>query len=104
MVFMKHKELVDLGADWLLKKAPNVDLKCQFVVKEIVFSGNESPDIFGIRSGHTVLIEVKVSRSDFLKDKKKFCRIHDFDALGQRRYFLCPKGPKELIKIDYGFG
>lgn len=98
---MKHKELVDIGAKWLTTIAPNFDLKCQYAVKEFVFAGLESPDIFGIRSGNTVLIEVKVSRSDFLADKKKPHRAHDFDGLGQFRYYLCPSGlirPDELTK------
>lgn len=92
-----HKELVAIGAEWLTRKTRDWRLKCQFAVTEFVYSGWESPDIFGIRSGKSVLIEVKVSRQDFLADKKKPFRVNDFDGLGQQRYFLVPKG---LVKPE----
>ena len=98
---MTHKELVKIGADWLLKKAPGVTIKCQYAVSEFTTASYESPDVFGIRSGQTVLIEVKVSRGDFLADKKKHFRTHDFDALGNQRFYLTPTDlvrPEEVGK------
>lgn len=98
---MTHGELVDIGARWLLKDAPNIFLKCQYVVKELMFAGMERPDIFGIRSGMTVLIEVKVSRSDFLADSKKSFRVEQGQGLGQRRYYLCPEGLINEREVGY---
>lgn len=92
---MTHTELVNIGAEWLTKKAPNTYLKCQYAVKEFSYAGRESPDVFGIRSGKTVLIEVKVSRSDFFADKRKVFRKNSFLGIGQQRYYLTPIG---LIK------
>ena len=44
--------------------------RCSYVVIELEHVG-ECPDVWGVSSGQTQLIEVKVSRSDFLADKKK---------------------------------
>lgn len=93
---MKHSDLVSLAAKWLTTKAPNISLKCQYAVTEFVFAGHESPDVFGIRSGQTVLLEVKVSRSDFLADKKKKGR-NTANSLGQFRYYVTPS---DMIKTE----
>jgi hypothetical protein len=71
--------------------------KPTYVVCELERSNAESPDIFGFGSALTQLIEVKVSRSDFLSDKHKYWREHPEFGLGQLRSYLCPIG---LIKID----
>ncbi len=94
---MTHKELVDYGAEWLTKSAPNTYLRCSYAVKELKTLSVEEPDIFGFRSGKTVLIEVKVSRADFLAESKKICRHKFFDGIGMNRYYLCPEG---LIQWD----
>ncbi|MFA5649540.1 MAG: hypothetical protein WC914_00140 [Proteiniphilum sp.] len=57
----------------------------------------EQPDAFGFGSCGTQLIEVKLSRGDFLADKKKFFRINPEFGLGTFRSYLCPEG---LISID----
>lgn len=57
----------------------------------------ELPDAIGFRNGVSVVIEVKVSRSDFLADKKKHFRKESESGMGDWRFFLCPP---ELIKPD----
>lgn len=93
---MTHRELCIIGAKWLKNRWIDFE-RCQYVVCELERVG-ESPDIFGFgMSITTKLIEVKISRSDFLSDKKKHWRqIPDF-GLGDMRYFLCPT---DLIKIN----
>jgi hypothetical protein len=96
---MTHKELVDAGAVWLTKQA-NSYYRCQYAVKEFRYAGCEEPDVFGIRSGGTVLIEVKVSRRDYLKDKQKPHRCNT-NGLGNSKFYLCPQGlikPEELAE------
>lgn len=64
--------------------------KCQYVVCELERVG-ESPDAFGFGGSSTQLIEVKVSRSDFLSDKKKFWRKFPEHGIGKFRSYLCPE-------------
>lgn len=98
MIEVSHRELVELGAKWLNKKAPNIHYKSQFVCAELVCLGaSEIPDIFGLRPQGHVLIEVKVSRQDFLKDKKKMGRNPERLQLGNMRLYLAPEG---LISVD----
>ena len=61
-------------------------------------TGNgENPDAIGWYTGRTMLVECKVSRSDFLADRKKPFRANPERGLGLYRYFMAPKG---LIKVD----
>lgn len=87
-----HTELVNLAAIWLKKKHP-------IVVTELeAFSDTgEQADVLGISSFGSTLIEVKVSRRDFLQDKKKPFRKDPSMGMGYERYYCAPKG---LIKID----
>lgn len=95
---MKHRELCEIGSEWLFKINHN-KLSCPFVCCELVCSGGvENPDILGLNSNGSILIEVKVSRADFLRDRKKPCRIDDHPfAVGYNRYYLAPRG---LIKRE----
>lgn len=95
---MTHRKLCELGAKWLFKN-DNWHLNCPFVCCELVcVGGAENPDILGLRGTGSILIEVKVSRADFLRDKKKECRREDcHNAVGHSRYYLAPKG---LIKVE----
>ena len=91
-LIVNHSYLVNKGAEWLNKKAPNINYKCQFVCVELVCQGiNEIPDIIGLSPYRNILIEVKVSKSDFLRDKNKKCRKKGIPHLGNRRFYLTPK-------------
>ena len=52
----------------------------------------EIPDVFGWNYWATVLIEVKVSRSDFLADAKKSFRQQPEEGVGAFRYYCSPEG------------
>lgn len=90
-----HKELVNIAYRWVLANA-----SCGFAFREFnaVTDTGEQPDVIGFGSwGHSVLIEVKVSRNDFLADKKKKFRLNPETGMGSQRYYCCPTG---LIKPD----
>jgi len=90
-----HKDLIKPAYDWVLKRG-----SCGVAFKELntTCSNGEYPDVIGFGAwGHSVLVEVKVSRADFLSDKKKFFRKNPEQGMGRYRYYCCPKG---LIKIE----
>jgi len=96
---IKHSELVGLGAKWLRnhKNYTSRIPRCQQVAEELVTltRTGEQPDIVGWNYWCSVMIEVKVSRRDFNKDKFKSFRSAPSLGTGQLKYYLAPKG---LIK------
>ena len=89
---MTHTELTHYAERWLRS------LGCGFVFRELVSYASEIPDAVGFTSGHSILVECKVSRADFLRDKKKWFRRAG-NGIGQYRYYACPTGlilPSEL--------
>lgn len=85
-----HKNLVDIGYKWALAR-------CGFAFKELRTTHDEVPDILGFNSNGTFLLEVKISRTDFLADRKKVFRIFAERGIGDWRFFVVPKG---LVTID----
>lgn len=77
--------------------------RAQYVVCELERAG-ECPDVFGFGGCHTQLIEVKISRSDFLSDKKKYWRANPEYGLGQMRSYLCPCGVIKLEELPAKWG
>ena len=87
---MTHKELVKVAANW-------AEQRHKIVVTERG-AINELPDVFGFDYGYTTLIECKVSRSDFLRDKNKLTRRYDGEfCSGNYRIYCVPSG---LFKED----
>jgi len=84
---LTHFFLVKLAYKWLLKRAG-----CGIAFKELKSAGMEIPDAIGFFHGGSIVIECKVSRSDFLQDLKK---PHRKKGMGLFRYYMCPVG---LIK------
>jgi hypothetical protein len=98
-----HSELVAVAAKWLRKSTYKNGLclggPCPIIVTELTTTSPEIPDAIGWHSGRTILIEVKVSRSDFFADAKKSFRMTPEMGLGQIRWYLCPEGllqPEEM--------
>lgn len=90
---MTHKELVNLSYKFVLK-----NISCGFAVKELKTTTNEIVDVLGFGAwNHSVLLEIKVSRTDFLKDKNKPFRKNPEQGVGKYRFYCCPKN---LIKIE----
>lgn len=66
-------------------------------------TAGEQPDVLGMDSwADSILIEVKVSRSDFLADKKKPWRKSGM-GIGGRRVYLTPKGLLTPADVPYGW-
>lgn len=69
-----------------------------------VTENGERPDAIGFRSSASCLIEVKVSRNDFLGDKKKKFRKNPALGIGDWRFYLCPPGLIGVEDLPDGWG
>lgn len=92
---MTHTDLIKFGRKYMASKAP-------VVVTELKSGAGEEPDIIAFLTNYkigagTVIIECKVTRQDFHKDKKKVYRRRPELAMGDYRYYLVPKS---LITVD----
>jgi len=92
---LSHQDVVDYSAKVLNRSGYN--WKCGVIFKEISSASAERPDVIGFGSGISSLIEAKVSRTDFLKDKKKHFRKHPELGMGKYRFYACPTN---LIKEE----
>lgn len=102
-----HAELAKLAENWLKRSFSQNGHNCNVAFTEGCSHG-ENADVIGFRHAlphqGSVVIEVKVSRADFLKDRKKKHRIEHHDGMGKWRYYLCPTemiDPSELPE-QYG--
>lgn len=100
---MAHSDLCRLAVDWLRRPASRNGPGCLTAVSETANAVNgEIPDAIGWRPythdgcGST-LIEVKVSRSDFLADARKRHRVETHTGMGVYRYYMAPAG---LIAVE----
>lgn len=98
---MTHKELVMIGFKWMLA---NCSVGVAFREFRAVANG-EYTDVIGFGSGgHSVIIEVKVSRADFIADKKKRFRLSPEHGMGKQRFYLCPAGLIQKEELPAGWG
>lgn len=90
-----HREGCHIAAKYL-----HNNMGCGAVfVEPNPYENKESPDALGFRPGATILMEVKVSRGDFLSDKKKPHRMDPATGMGDWRFYVCPEGvimPEDL--------
>lgn len=96
---MNHKELTLKASRWLKSHSNNTIIpNCSTIATEISCANatGEIPDVIGWFRWTSVLIEVKLSRSDFKKDEKKIFREYPDMGMGEFRYYICPTG---LIKV-----
>lgn len=97
---MTHAQLVTLAVRWLRS------YRCGVVLSEQACASGEMPDAIGWkRACHSVLVECKISRADFLADRDKPFRKKPQIGVGCERYYLVPKGlvrPEELPEA-WGF-
>jgi len=78
---------------------------CSVVMAELATQNQETPDVLGFYGpGCSVLIECKVSRSDFLADKKKSFRQLEDWGMGDKRYYAAPKGMLSPDELPEGWG
>lgn len=94
IIELDHRTLSEMGAKWCKKPASQNGHGCNIAIVEGC-ANRENADVIGFRHSNpaqgSVVIEVKVSRSDFLNDKKKPHRKDPSMGMGKWRYFLCPE-------------
>jgi hypothetical protein len=92
---MTHAQLVGKAVAWLRS------YRCGVILSEQACVSGEMPDAIGWkRASHSVLIECKISRADFLADRDKPFRQKQALGLGCERFYLTPPGlldPGELL-------
>lgn len=104
-----HRELCDIAVKWLKRPHSQKGHGCNVAVSEVASGWNgEIPDAIGFRCcGYrdgSVVVEVKVSRADFLSDKKKPHRKEPEKGMGDWRYFLCPEGVIQADELPEKWG
>ena len=91
----KHAALVSRAVDWLRHH-----YGCGIILSEQYCATGEIPDAIGWKGFcHSVVIECKASRADFLADANKPFRLKPEEGLGAERLYLAPRGtiaPGEL--------
>lgn len=95
---LTHSYLNDVAQRWLQRSHSAKGPGCHVAFTEVGgLFGGERADAWGFRwygnwMPGSVLVEVKVSRSDFLADAKKPHRNGEKPGMGNYRYFMCPEG------------
>lgn len=92
---MTHKDLVVRAEKWLIQQGCGITIRDPFRACTIC---GEEPDVIGWRDGISILIECKMSRSDFFADQKKSFRIIPENGMGDWRFFLTP--PEIIVPED----
>ena len=92
-----HEKLCAKGVSWLKRNGFGVA-----AVNVWGAGSRERVDCIGFRQQCSVVIEVKVSRSDFLADKRKPERLHG--GVGTYRFYLVPTGLLTVTDIPQGWG
>jgi len=91
---MTHAHLVRKAVEWLRR------YRCGVVLSEQACMSGEMPDAIGWKTAcHSVLVECKISRADFLADRSKPFRQRSEQGVGNERFYLAPRGlilPEEL--------
>lgn len=82
-----HAEVQDAVASYFMTAG-----RMRIVCKEMRSKLKEVPDIYGIDRLGTYMVEVKVTRKDFLADAKKTFRLRPKEGVGKWRYYACPAG------------
>ena len=96
---MTHPQLVQRAVAWLR------GYRCGVVLSEQACLSGEMPDAIGWkRACHSVLVECKISRADFLADRDKPFRSNPEVGVGCERFYLVPKGlvRAEELPADWG--
>ena len=96
---MTHAKLVALAVQWLRR------YRCGVVLSEQACFSGEMPDAIGWKQEcHSVLVESKVSRADFLADRSKPFRRKPEAGVGCERYYLAPSGLIRTEELPPGWG
>ena len=97
---LTHDEIGVVAGRWLRSRH-----RCKVVLVNLrTQQTREQPDAIGWPpKGWSVLVEVKVARSDFLADRKKRHRGAN-EGMGQERWMVTPPGLVMLEEVPPGWG
>jgi hypothetical protein len=96
---MTHAKLVLMAVDWLRR------YRCGVVLSEQACVSGEMPDAIGWKKAcHSVLVECKASRPDFLVERGKPFRLKAETGVGCERYYLARKGLIRVEELPAGWG
>jgi hypothetical protein len=96
---MTHSRLVEKAIQWLRS------YRCGVVLSEQACAGGEMPDAIGWKQAcHSVLVECKISRADFLADREKPFRQKSQLGMGCERFYLTPHGLLRPDELPFGWG
>jgi hypothetical protein len=96
---MTHAQMVEQAVRWLRS------YRCGVVLSEQACINGEMPDAIGWkRACHSVLVECKVSRADFLADCDKPFRRKPEAGVGCERFYLASRGLIRASELPAGWG
>ncbi len=96
---MTHAQLVDRAVRWLRW------YRCGVVLSEQACTNGETPDAIGWKQAcHSVLVECKVTRADFLADRDKPFRMKPEKGVGSERFYLTPPSLMKPEELPIGWG
>jgi hypothetical protein len=96
---MTHAQLVEKAVRWLRH------YRCGVVLSEQACVSGEMPDALGWkRACHSVLVECKVTRADFLADRAKPVRLKPEQGVGCERFYLVPARLLRREELPQGWG
>jgi len=94
-----HAQLVEKAVRWLRA------YRCGVILSEQACASGEMPDAIGWRRAcHSVLVECKISRADFLADREKPFRQKSHLGMGCERYYFAPAGLLRAQDVPGGWG
>ena len=96
---MTHAQMVEKAVHWLRR------YRCGVVLSEQACVNGEMPDAIGWkRAHHSVLLECKVSRADFLADRAKPFRLKPQQGVGCERFYVTPAELVRPEELPAGWG
>ena len=96
---MTHAQLVEPAVRWLRA------YRCGVVLSEQACGSGEMPDAIGWKRGsHSVLVECKATRADFLVDRGKPFRVKPEQGVGCERLYLTPSALVKVEELPAGWG
>ena len=99
VALLTHAQLVQKGVAWLRS------YRCSVVLSEQACASGEMPDAIGWkRTQHSVVVECKISRADFLADRTKPFRQKPEKGLGCERFYLTAPRLLRPNELPEGWG
>jgi len=96
---MTHEKLVSKAVAWLRSYG------CSLVLSEQSCASGETPDAIGWKGRcHSVIVECKISRADYLADREKPFRLKPEKGMGCERFYLTPAGLLSAGELPDGWG